>query len=383
MEVPLASVISKHDFLLLSASINYQLMGDPVNWRAVMALLVGNVEVDHEQMLIQLLEYLHCVYAGSKRRLGPMSVLHPIRNAGLLCRALDEVIVPDLVTAMLHDKLEDIVIHPHDLANGVRLEASYQQLVGDLDPEWQIPRRILLLTRQPGDTYYAYLGRLLDETHDLPELVRIKLADRLDNTLDMGIDIESELSGIDSFELIFDILYTSSRVEAMRRFRHPIPRKMNGAQRLYQLFKNVVFLSLLRLRGADQTDVAAERLFESLASASLEETKSILVHLFIYHLPDVHRQRTILLEAMQYCHRGAIQRVTHPGTLNPLDGLFAQHFDHRKKSVRQQKLAEMYRDKHLMALATLAFASIFSNFLNDRTFYVRGIDESGIHLPEA
>ncbi len=42
------------------------------------------------------------------------------------------------------------------------------------------------------------------------------------------------------------------------------------------------------------------------------------------------------------------------------------------------KLKELYEEKELMAEAAIAFAAIFTNFLNDRTYTIKGITVEGI-----
>ena len=46
---------------------------------------------------------------------------------------------------------------------------------------------------------------------------------------------------------------------------------LNGAQRLYQLFKNIVLMSLIRQRKAAVTDSISQGLFKTLAEASMRE----------------------------------------------------------------------------------------------------------------
>ncbi|MBI5665881.1 MAG: hypothetical protein HZC49_12470, partial [Nitrospirae bacterium] len=42
------------------------------------------------------------------------------------------------------------------------------------------------------------------------------------------------------------------------------------------------------------------------------------------------------------------------------------------------RLKELYNEKELMAEAAIAFAAIFTNFLNDRAFTIKGITTEGI-----
>lgn len=371
-------VIDLQDFLVLSASINYQLSGDPVNWRAVLALTVAEAS-DEDDLLTEVLAYLSEAYGFTKRRLGPFAVIHPIRTAGVLCRASDRRATSDLATAMLHDKGEDVVANRYDPGTWSRLEEQYRRLLDRMEPGWRMDERVDILARRSTETYYRYLGRVLDHAPDIPELVRVKLADRLDNTLDLSIDLQSETAGIDCFEYIFDVMFTGATPARGRRFRHPVPGKMNGAKRLYQLFKNVVFLTILRQRGMDRLDRPTMRLFQELAMASLRQTQNTLVHLFVYHVTDHAQQRAIIEDTMQYCQRGEISRITRPSGRSPLDGLFTSRFDLEDKSELDRRLEELYADKPLMVRVSVAYSAVFSSFLYDPDFNIRGIDEAGIH----
>ncbi|MDD5309789.1 MAG: HD domain-containing protein [Deltaproteobacteria bacterium] len=374
-------VITIRDFLQLSALVNYQLSADPVSWRAVLALVLGEaVPRKTEDVLVDFLTYLNEAYGQTKRRLGPYAVLHPIRTAALLGMATDKPNVLDILTTLLHDKNEDITSDRYDGQEWKALEQHYASLlrrIGDTDG-WYLNERVDILARRGDEKYYTYLGRVLDRAAQTPEVVRAKLADRLDNTLDMRIDLQEEADKTDCFELIFDILFAGTYSGYGKEYRHPVPGKINGAKRLYQLFKNAVFLSLLRQRKLDRIDEPVTRLFTTLAQASLKESQRILVHLFSHHLRDIREQRGLLIDVMDYCARGAINCVTQPGETHRLDGLFKSRFDHEDKKQLNANLEDLYKDKALMVEAAIAFAAVFSSFLGDPDFRIKGIDVDGI-----
>jgi hypothetical protein len=112
--------------------------------------------------------------------------------------------------------------------------------------------------------------------------------------------------------------------------------------------------------------------------ASLKEAQRTLIHLIGYHFKDVQGQRTLLLEAMDYCYSGGTATVTVPDADQMLDGLFSSYFAHAPPDVRNQNLDILYEDKPLMIQASLAFVTIFLSFMNDSKFYVAGISAEGI-----
>ena len=112
--------------------------------------------------------------------------------------------------------------------------------------------------------------------------------------------------------------------------------------------------------------------------ASLKEAQRTLIHLIGYHFKDVQGQRTLLLEAMDYCYSGRSELVTKPDSRHVMDGLFSTYFDHASKVLLNQRLDTLYQDKHLMIQASIAFIVIFLSFLNQPDFYVKGISAQGM-----
>jgi len=396
------------EFLALSSSLNYQLSGTPVNWQAILSLAAGeHFNQKQEEIIIHVFSYLTDAYGHTKRRLGPTAILHPIRAMALLSRAMrsaslmeldrnrppspqhftppePDTIGPsfmDVLTILLHDKLEDITEKKYAPEIWQRLEEKYQELLSRIDREDRqcLTERIEVLTRRSDEMYYNYLGRLLDHAKKIPAVVHVKLADRLDNTLDLRMDLQGVSPDTDCFELIFAALFTNPPQVLKSHRRHPVQGKINGSRRLFQLFKNAIFLSLLRCEGLDCIDRASQCLFSTIVRASISEAQRNLVHLFEYHLPDVKIQREILQDVMAYCREGHIAHVTQACEKHRLDGLFKHRFDHADKATRNRHLDDLYQDKYLMAEVTVAFMAIFSSFLNDPYFLIKGIDAQGIH----
>jgi hypothetical protein len=375
------TIIELQDFMVLSATINYQLTADPVNWFAVLSLArddsYGRAGDDD---LIRLLVYLHEAYGTSTRRLGPLAVLHPIRTAALLYRTVPDCPLSDLVTALLHDKEEDLTSDRYHPKAWKRLESRYQTEILNMDASWRMRQRIDALTRRPVEDYFGYLGRVMDAAEKSPELVRIKLADRLDNTLDLSVDVRSETQDVDCFELVFDVLFTSSHLGQQLPLQHPVPGRINGSRRLYQLYKNAIFLSILRQRGKDRIDDSSVMLFQALAHSSLRQARQILVHLFMFHITSAHHQRALLQEAMEYCQSERIAKVHPADHPHRLDGVFDSVFNNPDRKKLRKSLDKLYKDKPMMSLIAIAMAATFSSFRNDPDFCIEGIDPAGLHL---
>jgi hypothetical protein len=290
----------------------------------------------------------------------------------------------DILTALFHDKKEDLTADTNP-EKWSALEESFQSLGRRISPtdNWFLNERIDVLTRRPEDRYYTYLARLLERGIGTPELIRVKLADRLDNTLDLRIDLQDQAAHLPCAEVVFDTLFTQGNASQRFHLPHPVTGRLNGAVRLYQLFKNAVLLSLLRRTDLDRIDSQSEKLFSAVAATSLAEAQRILMHLFVYHVKDLQVQRQLLLDVMGYCQAGAINRVTTPEEPHRLDGLLKYRFDHPDRNLLKERLAGLYEDKSLMAEVAIAFSAVFSSFLNDPGFRIRGIDLDGIHATDA
>ena len=258
-----------------------------------------------------------------------------------------------------------------------------EQLCGLFDrmapeAESRLTENMLSLTRLDNESYYQYIARLLESAPEAPEIVEVKLADRLDNTLDLRIDLEDPLARINFFENIFQIMFVNNYKGYVPKMEHSPATAINGAKRLYQLFKDAVLLSLIRLYAPDAGQRSQQLLFDAVAEAGLNEAQRILIHLISYHVKDVSTQRDLILEAMQYCYSGRSNLVTKPDGSQLLDGLFSTYFGHKSSGRRRQQLDILYQNKNLMTEAAVAFIVIFLSFLNDEKYYIQGISAEGI-----
>jgi hypothetical protein len=376
-------LIDLNDFLRLSEVLNLQLSISTVGLKNVNSIILHRKQVGEEnrEILMRVLAYLTEAYGQRRRKIGPLAVLHPLRATALLSRAQEQLNLLGLLTCLLHDKLEDLTPEVIGAKRHAELEAEFQKLLKTIDPrdEWFLMERLGWLTRREGDTYHQYIGRLLDHAGRTPEAVRIKLADRLDNTLDMHVEIEDPIQGVDFFETLFNILYVRAFRGYTPQVPHPMASALNGAQRLYQLFKNAVLLSLVRRRCAQQHDRTTKVLFDGLAQASMKEAQRIVLHIFGYHQTDPRRHKELLVEVMNYSQAGLLDRVTRPEDSHRLDGLFVSRFRDVEPGERIRNLSALYEDKDLMVEAAMAFVIIFQSFMFDPDFCVRGVTEQGLH----
>ena len=371
-------------FLKISALLNYQLSAKPLNWNNITYILLEGKRLAprDEGILLHACEYLGKIYGRKKRDLGPFSILHPLRATALLSHAAKEVSLLDVITCLLHDHFEDF--EPLKDSHWMKLEQQFQSFLAKISESRRkrLMEHLEWLTKEPAETYNHYIGHLLDQARNAPEVVRVKLADRLDNTFDMRIDLQDPLKGVDFFEIVFQTMFTHIYKGYRPERVHQPTLVLNGAQRLYQLFKNIVLMSLIRQRKAAVTDSISQGLFQTLAEASMGEAQRITLHIFGYHETSVSTLRAILKETMEYAESGGLEEVTLPQTGRRLDGLFMSVFDKSNRADRNRQLSALYQNKTLMIEVAVSFVIIFLNFLNDAEYFVHGISSEGIR-PES
>ena len=371
------------DFLRLSATLHLQLSAQGVGWPNILQIITSRnplTSTQDRRILMRGLEYLNQAYGERRRRVGPPAILHPLRATALLTQADIQPELLDLLTELLHDKCEDLTPKTLGAERFEQVEVEFRNLLMELGPgeSQSLQDRLDHLAIKKPESYYRYIGRLLESAREIPALVRVKLADRLDNTLDLHIDIEDSLEGVDFFEVIFQILFPPSSGCYRPGREHPISSPLNGAQRLYQLFKNAVLLSLIREWRLATNDPTAHKLFEAVALASMREAQRITLHIMGYHETRVDKLRLLLMEVLRYAQEGGMERTTAPGGAHPLDGLFMKQFDYVNSIIRDEHLDELYRDKGLMLQAAVSFVVIFLNFVYSPDYWVIGISDHGI-----
>ncbi|UCG05720.1 MAG: hypothetical protein JSV83_17670 [Desulfobacterales bacterium] len=376
------------EFLKLSSVLNYNLSAASLNRYNVMMYLNGSKRLDEDAakdrekkgILMEAIGYLFEAYSQKRRRLGPLAVLHPLRATALLARSLDRLNLVVLLSTLFHDILEDIKPVDFETNKWKEMERQLDSLLERMTTEDEagLVDNLVCLTRVETETYYHYIGRLLENSRHRPELVQVKLADRLDNTLDMRIELEDPLLGINFFQNIFQLMFVNNYKGYVPDVEHPPSPVLNGARRLFQLFKNAVLLSLIRQNSTGTANETLQILFNAVCDASLKEAQRTLIHLMSYHCNDLSVQRDLVLDAMNYCVSGRSNLVTKPDGEQLLDGLFSTYFAHTSKKILYQKLDLLYQNKPLMIQASIAFIVIFLSFLNDSTHYISGISAEGI-----
>jgi hypothetical protein len=373
------------EFFSLSRVLYYSLSATLEGPTYILQYITAKKPLNSEEetrILRDALVYLISAYSDKFRQLGPPAVLHPLRATALLSRTLDRLNLLDLLTQMFHDVLEDISPIDFEFEKWRLIESQLSNLLENLPSQDQteLGDRLVKLTRTEGESYFHYIARLLATSERTSILVRAKLADRLDNTLDMRIDLQDSQEPQEFFERVFNLVFVNTyRHETTLAGDHPPPAPMNGAWRLYELFKNLVLLSLIRQEKADAGDPAAGQLFQAVTTASLREAQRIFQHVLDYHGQEVRRPRQALLETMEYCYGGGTDQITRPNLKNALDGFFASYFNETTRKAREQRLNALYKDKTLMFRAAVAFTVIYQNFLIDPDYYVHGISPDGIH----
>jgi hypothetical protein len=376
------------EFLRLSSALNYNLSAASMNRYNILRFILGGKSLhndqhrdkEHKAIVMDALNYLFAAYSQKRRRLGPMAVLHPLRASAVYAKTPRPINIVDILTTLFHDILEDIRPQDFESHEWEELESLLYNVMSklDQDDEWRLMERLQALTRFENETYYQYIGRMLDRARNIPELIQIKLADRLDNTLDMRIDIQDPIEGIDFFEKLFQILFVENFKGFVPEMDHPPNATLNGAKRLYQLFKNAVLLSMIRQKDTPTRDETVQVFFEAVSSASLKEAQRTFIHILSYHHTDLGKARDLLLDAMEYCYKGRIDAITQVAEGQTLDGFFSTYFGPVSSKIRNEKLALLYDNKPLMLEASVAFIVIFLSFLNDPEFYVKGISAEGI-----
>jgi hypothetical protein len=371
------------DFMRLSAALNMQLAVQGVGWENIVRIITDRAPMNRpaeHAALIHVLEYLQNAYGLRRRRIGPPAILHPLRATALLCHASEKPQLLDMLTELLHDKYEDLTVDALGQDRFALAESKFRSLLKDIDPtdQWYLMERLDHLALRKTESYYQYIGRLLNRAVQTPELVRVKLADRLDNTLDLHIDVDDFLKDADFFRVIFQLMFPPFGAGYRLDIEHPAKSPLNGAHRLYQLFKNSVFLSLVRETHSAAGDLTARRLFQAIALASMHEAQRIALHIMAYHETEIERQRSLLMEVQRYAQEGGLTQITSPGGKYSLDGFCMVCFNYAESSVREEHLEELYHNKGLMLQAAIGFVVIFMNFTHSPDYWLRGISDHGI-----
>lgn len=373
------AAITVEGHLTLSATINWHLSARKVDLRALLHVILGPAKVVDQEPLIEALNYLHQAYGDRRRKNGPRAVLHCLRIAAMLARTIPAPTTLDLLGALMHDKEEDLTREELGQPEWDRLQAEFARVLAKIDSNhrWFLGERIGLLWRQSSQSYYEYLGVVLSRVRTMPDLLRCKLADRLDNTLDIAV----QRTGTEAkafFELLFSMLFLPG-FQPLLDERMMVPDVEACVLLLSQLFKNVVLMSMLRQQRLDRLDETTERLFFALATTSSEQAQWAAVALLSGSSLAWQERRTLLREMMDYCAAGGMAAVHQRDKGGLLDGTFLEHFAHPDDAIRKRQIESLFRDKPLFIRLLVLYIGIFTSFLADPSYHVRGIDHTGLH----
>ncbi|GBE30165.1 hypothetical protein BMS3Bbin04_01191 [bacterium BMS3Bbin04] len=156
---------------------------------------------------------------------------------------------------------------------------------------------------------------------------------------------------------------------------------MEGALLLSQLFKNALFLSLMRITDRCNMDDTTSDLFDAIAVASIREAQWLTLELIATHdqseMPKLRKQ---FLETMEYCYHGGATQVHQADDQSKgLAGFFIERFATARGDDRRKAMLDLYNDREYLTRVIVTFIAVFSAFLNDPDFSIEGIDRDGVH----
>lgn len=374
-------LLTIEQYITLSAKINYQLTSLSLNRPALLALVLGPAELDERErdVLLSAFDVLRAGYQQDRRRLGTPGILHPLRTAAIIARSLPRPTLLHLLAALLHDKDEDLSEEELGAHRWALMQKEYGALLELLAPaeRQRLERYIELLSNRGFATYQDYLGRILHEARQLPELLHVKLADRIDNTFDINLQ-HPGVTRYNFYRAVFDILFMPGFRGVQMGSFHFMPEVDEGVMLLSQLFKDTFFLALLRSSHLDGVDELTHRLFVGLAVAGIREAQWLALEMFNTCMEDVERQRALLMSVMQYCRTGGAGAVTSEEAGGELDGMLLASYTAARQGLHKQMLTKLFQNRDLLAKMVLAFIVVFASFINDPSFSIQGIDLEGV-----
>jgi hypothetical protein len=371
--------ITVESHMALSATINWHLSARKIDLGALLRVILGPAHVADHSPLLETLSYLRHAYGERRRKSGPAAVLHCLRTASMLARIMPEPGMLDLLGALLHDKEEDLTAEELGNEEWVRLQAEFAHVLTkiDADHRWFLGERIAFLRRRENQTYYQYLGQVLGKAAEMPDLLHCKLADRLDNTMDIAVQ-RPPTDQHDFFETAFGVLFLPN-YQLRAQDSASEPDSDACVLLISQLFKNVVLMSMLRAQRLDQLDEVTGTLFTALAVVGRAQAEWGAVALLTSAITSSDARRKLVFDIMEYCAAGGIAAVTRKERGGLLDGSFLEHFAEPDDKLRKKRLEHVYGNKPLFIRLLVMFIGIFTTFTTDPTYCLRGVDCHGLH----
>lgn len=380
-------------FLAISAKINYLLAPEEWDLDALTSVVLGKFKADDEFLILRkAIQCLRYGYQEKKRKLGPQAIIHPLRVTALLTHVMAHGTEPpsllDLLCTLLHDKEEDLGPNKVSAPLYERMQYHYRELLTMIGPDMasKLEVRIDALTHRVDESsthnqsYYQYLWEMMEHARACPELLHVKLADRIDNTLDTHVQ-RGATTRYDFYRILFDKFFSPVDVPVRMEGHERLPDPNTGALRLQQFYKNIVFLALLRRRKLDRLTPTTVNLFTELANVSIRETQQLVLKVFSSELTDVRLQREVLFETLEYCRRGGLNTVTAGGSPldTDLDGALTDIFSYALENRDKSRLCELFQQPKKLGKLMLAFMGVFSGFIHNDDFYLKGITPSGLN----
>jgi hypothetical protein len=375
--------ITVESHMALSATINWHLSARKIDLGALLRVILGPARVADHAPLLETLSYLRHAYGERRRKSGPAAVLHCLRTASMLARIMPEPGMLDLLGALLHDKEEDLTVEELGTDEWDRLQAEFACVLTkiDADHRWFLGERIAFLRRRDNQTYYQYLGQVLGKAAEMPDLLHCKLADRLDNTMDIAVQ-RPPTDQHDFFETAFGVLFLPN-YQLRTQDVASEPDSDACVLLISQLFKNVVLMSMLRAQRLDQLDEVTSTLFTALAVVGRAQAEWGAVALLTSAIAGSEARRKLVLDIMEYCAAGGIAAVTRKERGGLLDGSFLEHFAEPDDKLRKKRLEHVYGNKPLFIRLLVMFIGIFTTFTTDPNYTLRGVSSTGLHPVDA
>lgn len=357
-------------FLALSADITYRLSGTAFDARALLDIVLQEYDPPcPEAILVQAINATKVGYGTRRRKLGPLAFLHPIRVASILTRVTREPATLDLLLCLFHDRDEDLT--PEKIGKAAKKMSRQIEKLGPLLGDRAYAKMedgIGHLTHYKDELGYGeYIAHVTQHGHARPEVLRVKLADRLDNTLDVGVGRHG-IPGRGVFALVFDAMFLPDYSGPHVPFRYVPLTVEEGVQLLANLFKNTQFISIMRAEGC-VVERGTARLMDALLLAS-RRIAGFLVQDSLAVGLDVPSHRSTIEDVREYCLSGGMHAVRKGGE-HPLDGMFLERYGTSRG--RKERLKAIFKDRYLLARLGLTFLSIFEAYLADPEFYIEGI----------
>ena len=276
----------------------------------------------------------------------------------------------DLLATLLHDRDEDLTEEIIGTKQFGSMQVEMHQLQSLLTPDerWFLGERLALLTHRPEHTYNEYLARLMEQSQQMPDLLRAKLADRLDNTLDVGVNLHG-LPDHGAYGNVFDLMFLPG-YPGLKAPESYVPLSAAEIRQiLANLFKNAEFVNLLRTEGCFMAGTT-KFLAHDIVVASTRIARFLLQDALV--TLQVAEQRGVVDAVHHYCAGGGLTGVYQEGR-HRFDGLFLGN-----KQQRKDRIGVMVTDRQTRAEIALLFLTVFSAFRTDPGYQIQGIDRSGV-----